>query len=145
MSHFPDDVTGGSFPNERLRTRVMVLQIVENSCFKVSYRGEGASADPLLCHQAKKALDLIKPRGRSGRKVQLKAQVLFQPGFHLGVIVGHVVVNDQMQIQALRCLSINDAQEAQKLLVTVALEHCPMTAPVATLSAAKRVVVPWRL
>src|SRR5829696_8956642 len=110
MIHFLDDVIGGSFPNKRLRIRVMMLQIVEISRFKVSNRGEGTSADPLLCHQAKKALDLIKPRGRSGRKVEVKARALIQPSFDPGVIVGRIVVNDQMQIQALRCLSIRSAE-----------------------------------
>ena len=45
---------------------------------------------------------------------------LRQPGFDLGVLVGAVVVHDQVQLQILGHLLVDPPQEAEELLMTVA-------------------------
>jgi hypothetical protein len=45
-----------------------------------------------------------------------------QPALHVWVGVGAVVVEDQVDLQIPRHLALDDAQEAQKLVVTVPVE-----------------------
>ncbi len=51
--------------------------------------------------------------------MHVKSRVLGQPCFHLGVLVGCIVVSDQMQLLVLGRVAIDLAQEAQPLLVTM--------------------------
>ena len=78
--------------------------------------------------------------------MQMEAWVLGEPGVDVGVLVGLVVVDDQVQLELARELAVESAQELQELLVAVAgqaLRRSPTRRNV--LSAANRVVVPCRL
>ena len=77
--------------------------------------------------------------------MQIKARVLGQPRVHTGVLVGGVVVHDEVDVEVLGDLVVERTQEPQELLVTVTGGPSPITTPVSTLSAADNVVVPFRL
>jgi hypothetical protein len=49
----------------------------------------------------------------------MDALMASQPSLHLGVLMGGVVVDDQMQVQALGRVAVDGFEEAQELLVTV--------------------------
>src|SRR5258708_1501676 len=51
--------------------------------------------------------------------MHVKSWVLGQPCLHLGVLVGCVVVSDQMELLVLGRIAIDPAQEAQPLLMTM--------------------------
>ena len=55
----------------------------------------------LLGDLGKEALDHVEPRGRSRREVQVKARMPLEPAFTAGVLVGGIVVDDQMQVESL--------------------------------------------
>lgn len=60
---------------------------------------ETATADGLLGNEAEPAFHLVEP-GRIGRRVvHVETWPLGQPYTHFGVLVGGVVVDDQMHIQ----------------------------------------------
>ena len=62
------------------------------------------------------------------------------------VLVGGVVVQDQVDLQVLGHLAVDGLEEFQTIPDAGAeAVHCPMIMPVSTSSAANRVVVPWRL
>jgi hypothetical protein len=61
-----------------------------------------------------------------------------QPGRYLGMLVGGIVVEHRMDQLAGRDVALDGIEEADEFAVAVAL-------PSSTLSAANRVVVPWRL
>lgn len=82
--------------------------------------GEGAAPDRLLGNVAEPALDLIEPGRGGGREVDVVARTLGEPSANLRVLVGGVVVDDQMQLQRCRHAVVQMAQEGEKLLVTVA-------------------------
>jgi hypothetical protein len=73
----------------------------------------------VLGNQAEKAFDLIDPRGEGRGEVHVKARMPFEPGLNLGVLVGGVVVGDQVHGEVLRCLSIDAAQEFEPFLMPV--------------------------
>ena len=77
--------------------------------------------------------------------MQVETLVPLQPGLHVGVLVGGVVVQDQMDLEVARDLGVDGLEERQELLVAVSGRHCPMIVPVSTSNAANKAVVPWRL
>ena len=70
--------------------------------------------------------------------------MLVQPRLHSGVLMGGVIVGNQVQRLALGGLAINLGQQLQPFVVRVALLALPMTRVSSTLSAENRVVVPLR-
>ena len=54
--------------------------------------------DGLAFDDAEPDLDQVQPRSRRGGEVDVDAGVRFEPGFHVRVLVGGVVVHDQMQL-----------------------------------------------
>src|SRR3954470_1079709 len=53
-----------------------------------------------------------------------------QPGLDLGMLVGRIVIRDQMNLLALRGLSVNETQEFDPLLMTVSWHTGPNHRPV---------------
>ncbi len=71
--------------------------------------------------------------------------MLGRPLHRLGVLVGLVVVQDEMHRKALGDVAVDGAQEDEELLATVLGQALTRTLPVATSRAANRAVVPVAL
>ena len=82
---------------------------------------------------------------RLAAKWKTKRSAPVEPGADLGMLVGGVVVEDDVDHLAGRHLGLDRVQEAHELLMAVALHVVRMTVPSSTSSAANKVVVPWRL
>ena len=67
------------------------------------------------------ALDGIEPGARGRREVEDEARVPVEPGADLGMLVGGVVVEDDVDDLSGRNLGLDGVQEADELLMTVAL------------------------
>ena len=78
-------------------------------------------------------------------EVKVKAGVALEPGPDLGVLVGRVVVDDQMQIEQFRGVAVDGAQKAQKLLMAMAAHAFADHLAGGDAERGDRVVVPWRL
>jgi hypothetical protein len=61
--------------------------------------------------------------------VQVEAGVLGQPGRDVGVLVGAVVVQDQVDVQSFGGLAVDGAQELEELFVAVAGQALAMALP----------------
>ncbi len=59
--------------------------------------GKYAAAQTLGGEVAEEAFDHIQPRGRGGGEMHVETRVFLQPFLDLGVLVGGVVVADQMK------------------------------------------------
>ncbi len=70
---------------------------------------------------AEETLDHVEPGGRRGRKVHVKARLFGKPGLHLGMLMGGIVVTDEMQLFVFGCFAVGLTQEGQPLGVAVAL------------------------
>ena len=64
-------------------------------------------------YQAKTALHMVEPGGIGGHARHVELRPLRQPGLHLCVLVGAVVVDDQVQIELLGDLLFDPSQEAE--------------------------------
>ena len=67
-----------------------------------------------------------------------------KPAFDRRMLVGAVVVNDDVDVKLSGDILLDTLQEAQVLLMTVAVLAFGEHLPLAMSSAAKSVVVPWR-
>src|SRR5271165_218780 len=60
---------------------------------------KNTTADSFARNFTKPALDQIEPGRTGGSKMQMKARVFFQPLMDIVMVVGSIVVQDQVQIQ----------------------------------------------
>ena len=67
------------------------------------------------------ALDGVEPGARGRREVEGEARMAVEPGAHLRVLVGGVVVEDDVDGLAGRHLGLDGVEEADELLMAVAL------------------------
>ena len=82
--------------------------------------GEAAPSDRALGDDPKPALDLVQPGGVGGGVVHVEAGPLGQPGPDLGMLVGAVVIDDQVDVKLLGDGLLDLPQKAQKFLVAMA-------------------------
>jgi hypothetical protein len=106
---------------------------------------EHAAFEPFLCDVGEEALDGIRPRGGCRGEVEDEAWVVADPFQDLGVLVGRIVIDDDMDRLLLRHPGIDDIEEANELLMAMTLHALAEDLASRTLSAANKVVTPWRL
>ena len=109
---FCEDLFGRFGPDKGVGVGIVMFQVVVNGGFELGHGGEDATTDALLSDQPEEALDLIEPGGRGRGEVQVKAGVLGQPYLDVGMLVGGVVVEDEVKIEFLRRLPVDGPQEA---------------------------------
>src|ERR671918_731867 len=74
-----------------------------------------------VIQMAEPSLDKIHPARAGGDEVRHESGIALQPGLHFRVLVGSVVVHDQMQRDIAGELGVDAAQEFQKLLMAMSL------------------------
>ena len=70
--------------------------------------------------EGEEAFDLVEPGGIGGREVNVPTRTAGEPGLDLGMLVGGVVVDDEMDVELGRHIGLDVAQEGEELLVTMA-------------------------
>lgn len=97
----------------------MVIEIVLNCSFELSDTFEYATPDAIACDQAEEALDLIEPGRRGGGEMHMEARMFGQPGFDRWMLMGGIVVGDQVQVEALGRAAVDEPKEFEPFLVTM--------------------------
>jgi len=87
---------------------------------QLAHRTERAAADGAAGDQRKEALDQVQPGAVRRHEMQMPAWTCGQPGLDLRMLVGGVVVDDQVNVEIGGHRRFDCAQEAEKLLMTVA-------------------------
>ena len=106
---------------------------------------ENAAAELIGGQVAKEAFDHIEPRGRSGGKVHVETLMALEPALHTGMLVGRVVVADEINLLFCGDGLIHHTQEVQPFLMAVSLLAQAVDFSARISRAANRVVVPLRL
>ena len=118
MDLFEDGI-GGCGPDEGTGFGVIAIDEAFDLVDELFDVGEGSTADRFLSDDAEPAFDLIEPR-RIGRcVVNVIARPPRQPGFHFGVFVGGVVVDDEMHVELSGHVGFDVAQERKELLMAM--------------------------
>ena len=80
---------------------------------------EGTTTYGALGNEGEESFDLVEPGGVGGREVDLPARPLCKPGFDLSVLVGGVVVDNEMDVESLRDLGFDVAQKGEIFLMAM--------------------------
>src|SRR5215208_2554307 len=116
-----DDLIGISGPDEGLGVMVGLVEIAVDGGLEVDDRSEDAALQAPLGESGEEGLDGVEPGARGRGEVEGKAGVAGEPGNHLRLLVGGVVVEDDVDDLAGRDLCLDGVEEANELLVPVAL------------------------
>ena len=81
--------------------------------------GERAAADGLLRDESEPALALVNPGGIDGGVMQVVSGPAGQPRLDLGMLVGGVVVDDEMDVERCGHVGVDVVQEGEEFLVAV--------------------------
>src|ERR1700738_1260532 len=95
------------------------------SLWPSSLRSRSAIASPPARPPPRHSVDLVEPRRRCRGEVHVEAWMPLKSSLHLGVLVCGIVVGDQVQVQPLRGVAVDGAQEFKPFLVAVALHALP--------------------
>src|SRR3989442_5260438 len=117
MPDLADDGRWLRGPDERFGIAVVDPQVVADGGDQSRYTGEGTATDALAGDVGEPALHQVQPRSAGGCEVQMVARVFGEPLLHLGVRVGAIVIEDQMDLTAARDRVVNALQELQELAV----------------------------
>src|SRR5437763_3933940 len=98
----------------------MLIVVVDKGvdlAFEITDGLEGTAADRLVGNQGEPALDLVEPRTVGWGEVQMETGASRQPRANPWMLMGGVVVADQMHIETGRYVGFNVAQEGQEFLM----------------------------
>src|SRR6266849_7865529 len=117
-------------PDEWARVLVVFAYIGANCSDESRHAAEGSAPDPLARDLGEEALDKVQPRGAGGGEVEVKPRMLGHPRLHGRMLVGTVVVQDQMDVAPAGGLPLDLVQEGEKFGVRMAglarLDHMPL-------------------
>ncbi len=98
----------------------MIFDVLFDGQNQILNVAEASPTDAFVSDFSEPSLDQIHPRARNRDKVQMKSRVSPKPRFHPGVLVGAVIVHDQMQIE-LGSLGIDLLEETDEFLMPLPL------------------------
>ena len=116
-----DDLIRIGRPDERLGLFVVLLNEAIDRCLKIDDRVEYAPLEPTLGELGEEALGGVEPGRRRRREMEGPARMAGEPLADLFMLVGAVVVEDDMDHLAGRDAALDHVQEAKELLMPMAL------------------------
>ena|SRR5215467_426964 len=121
MFDLAQDGRSGGGPDEGFGLFVMFANVVIDGLDQLGDTAEGATADSLAGNFGKPAFDQVEPRTAGGSEVQMVAGMGRKPLDDRRMFMGAVIVEDQVDGQALGCLAVDFLQESEELDVTMPL------------------------
>ena len=119
-----DDFVGVGGPDEGFWLPVVLGEVAIDGGLEVDEGAEDTAFEATLRQFGEEAFDGIEPRARGRGEVESEALMAIEPSSHLGMLVGSVVVEDDVDGLADRRFGLDGVEEADEFLVTMAL-HVP--------------------
>jgi transposase len=120
-SNSSDDFVGIGSPSEGPRFGVVFDDEAVDGGLQVNNRQEDATLQSALGELCEEAFHGVQPRAGCRRKVEGEALVPIEPSAHPGMLVGGVIVEDHMHCFAGRNRRLDGVEEADELLMPMAL------------------------
>ena len=133
-----DDFIRISCPDERLWAFVVLGKELTDGGLKVDERLEDTTFETALGQPGKETLDGIEPGTRGWRKVEGEARVPDEPLAYFAVLVGGVVVEDDVDRLSGGHLRFDQVEKADELLMAVPLHVAADHGPVEHVDLARR-------
>ncbi len=125
MPNLARNRAGRGCPHERCGMVVPVADVVADRPHQFPDTAERSSPDALVGDFCEETLHQVQPRSPRGREVPVIAGMGGEPGFHGGMAMGAIVVQDEVDDQPARDAALNPLQKAQKLLMAMARHAIP--------------------
>ena len=110
---FLDDSVDAGSPHEGRRVGVVLDQVVVNGGDQIRHATEDATAEALPRQLAEPAFDEIEPRGARRREMQREAGMRAEPLSDGRMLVGPVIVQDDVQRDLARKRAVEAPQELE--------------------------------
>ena len=110
-----EDGVGGRGPHKGPGIGVVVVGEAADPLLELGDGREGAAAEGLLRDEVEPDLDLMEPGSVGGGEVDVVAGPVGQPTLDAGVLVGGVVVDDEVEVEVRGPVGIDVLEEAQEL------------------------------
>src|SRR5258708_17296044 len=104
---FFEDRVCGCGPDERSSIGIVMSDEAVDFANEVDDGDEGAAADGALGDQGEEALDLVEPGSVGRGEVKMPARPPCEPRPDLGVLMGGVVVDDEMDVEGDRDVGLD--------------------------------------
>src|SRR5271154_2058241 len=135
-----DDFVRVRGPCEGLGLLIVLFEEAVDRGLQIRDGPEDAALEPALCERGEEALDRVEPGSGRRREVERPSRIAFEPSADIGMLMGGVVVDDGVDRLARRNLSFDDIEEADELLMAMALHVAADHRAVETFIAANSVV-----
>ena len=129
-----NDFIGIGSPCERLGLLIVLFEEAVDRGLKVGDGPKDAALEPALCESGEEALDRVEPGSGRRREVERPSRIAFEPSADIGMLVGGVVVEDRMDRLAGGNFALDGVEEADELLMPMALHVAADHGPVAGVS-----------
>ena len=116
-----EDAFGIGCPDEGSWIGVCFRDEAVDGRFEIVDGAEHAALETPPRELGEEAFNGIEPRGRGRREVEGPARMLHQPFPDFGVFVSGIVIDDGMDRLAFGDLGVNEVEEADELLMPMAL------------------------
>ncbi len=91
-----DDAIGTGGPDEGLGILIVLIKIAVDSGLEIADGTEDATLETALGECGEEALDRIQPGAGGGDEVESEALVPCKPCHHLGMLMGGIVIEDEV-------------------------------------------------
>ena len=118
---FFQNVGGSCGPDEWFRTFIVTVDVGADGHDEFFQVAEDAAPEPILRQVAEETFHHVQPRRAGRSEVQMKARVPRQPALHFGVLMGGVVIADQVKLPVGRDGLVDEAEKLEPLLVAMPL------------------------
>ena len=105
------NVAGRGSPDEGLRAFVVTVGVLVDGRDQLLDVAEDAPAEPVVGQIPEEALHHVEPGGTGRSEVDVKSRMARQPALHSGMLVGGVVVGNQVDLFLRRRGVVNQRQE----------------------------------
>jgi len=122
MSELVEDRLSRGMPHEWFGSGIGGSEVCLDCRYQLGDAIEATAPYAFFCEVPEPPFNKIQPRGTGGGEMHMESCMPIQPLLYLDLAVSPVVVHYQVQGNMLRELSIQLAQETQKLLVTMSGE-----------------------
>src|SRR5262249_24044320 len=119
-SEFLEDRVGRGGPHERARICVVITDEAVDFFDEVGGGFERATTNSALSDESEESFDQVEPGGVGRREVKVPARAAGEPGSDFGMLVGGIVVDDEMDVELGRHIGLDVTQEGEELLMAMA-------------------------
>lgn len=117
--HFFQNIGRLSSPDERFRIIVVGIDVPLDSTGDIAHALKDTAPKAIHCKITEEAFNHVKPRSTCRSEVDVESRIPFEPGFDFFVLMGGVIVADDMDVFLLGNIAADQVEKANPFLVAM--------------------------